>query len=71
MSSDATITPERRIREVLREHPKTVRVFHQLGLDACCGGGRTLADASAAHGLDLEMVLSALRAQIMADRNAA
>jgi regulator of cell morphogenesis and NO signaling len=60
MDIQNTITPETRIKEVLKEHPTTVRVFHRLGLDACCGGSRTLADATAAHGLELEMVMAEL-----------
>lgn len=63
MDTRDTITPEMRIREVLRKYPATVRVFHRLGLDACCGGGRTLTDAAAAHGLELETVMSELREQ--------
>lgn len=60
MSTDSRITPGLRINEVIRSHPETVAVFHELGLDACCGGDRTLAEASAAHGLSVDAVLEAL-----------
>jgi regulator of cell morphogenesis and NO signaling len=61
-STAGRISPEMRINEVIGAHPDTVRVFHELGLDACCGGGKTIAEASLAHRLDLGMVLESLNA---------
>jgi regulator of cell morphogenesis and NO signaling len=60
MTYVSTITKHLRLNEVIRIYPETVKVFHELGLDACCGGDRTVAEAAEAHGLKLEEVLQAL-----------
>jgi len=41
------MTPEtnQTVREIAIHHPATVRIFESLGIDYCCGGKRTLADA--------------------------
>ena len=33
----------------------------QFGLDTCCGGALTLAEAAAHHGLEIEALLAALQ----------
>lgn len=40
-----TITPDQPTRDLAVQHPETVGVLEALGIDYCCGGGRTLADA--------------------------
>jgi regulator of cell morphogenesis and NO signaling len=60
MGIPTTISVDTRINEVIRAHPGTVDAFHRLGLDACCGGDRTIAEAAAAHGLPLGTVLQKL-----------
>lgn len=42
--------------------PGAVAVFQDLGLDACCGGDRSLTEACRLHGLDLPAVLARLDA---------
>jgi regulator of cell morphogenesis and NO signaling len=44
------------------EQPARSRVFEGFGIDYCCGGKRTLADACVAKGLDLRKVTEALNA---------
>lgn len=44
-------------------HPAASRVFRRTGLDYCCGGGQTLADACAPKGLDPRDILSAIAAE--------
>ncbi len=39
------------------------RAFREAGLDYCCGGRQTLADACAAKGLDAQELLESIRAQ--------
>jgi regulator of cell morphogenesis and NO signaling len=41
-------------------HPAASRVFQGFGLDYCCGGRRTLADACAAKGINPDAILSAI-----------
>jgi regulator of cell morphogenesis and NO signaling len=59
MNSIATKT----VREVALEIPGATRVFEQLGIDYCCGGQRSLADACSSAGIsptDVEKSLSTI-----------
>ena len=38
------------VREYALEIPAATRIFEKLGIDYCCGGGKSLADACAAGG---------------------
>lgn len=44
-------------------HPAASRVFKRSGLDYCCGGGQTLADACAKRGIDPREILTAIAAE--------
>lgn len=59
-----TITSETTVGTVATEHPLATRVFARHGIDFCCGGGKPLAEACAAHGLDAETVLAELEQEI-------
>jgi regulator of cell morphogenesis and NO signaling len=48
------------IAELVVEVPARARVFERLGLDYCCGGKRTLADACRERGLDPAAVAAEL-----------
>ncbi len=50
---DATWT----VNEVLRHHPDAVGVLNEMGVDACCGGASSLADAATDAGVRLEELL--------------
>lgn len=65
MSRYGTITADMRINEVVRLHPETVRVFNDLGMDACCGGDRSIEEAAGRHGLELEAVLALLNERVL------
>jgi regulator of cell morphogenesis and NO signaling len=52
------------VAELARSRPQTIRVFQSHGLDFCCGGKRSLADACAAHGLAYERVAADLEAAL-------
>ena len=54
---DATWT----LNDVVRAFPGAVTVFNRFGLDACCGGARTLEEAARLDGVSLEALLAALR----------
>lgn len=45
------LAPEVRIADLARERPATVRVFQKHGIDFCCGGKRSLAEACERHGI--------------------
>ena len=57
LSSDTAIA------DLVLERPSRARVFEQLGLDYCCGGKRSLADACRRRGLDADTVLASLDAE--------
>ena len=48
-----TITPDMTTGAIATEHPELIPELERLGIDYCCNGGRTLAEASASAGLDL------------------
>jgi regulator of cell morphogenesis and NO signaling len=47
-----TIDPDTTLADVVTEHPRLARELERRGLDYCCGGRRTVAEASSAAGLD-------------------
>jgi|SRR5579884_449942 len=51
---------EKTVREIAIENPASTRVFEALGIDYCCGGRRTLTDACASAGVDLNRLLGLL-----------
>jgi regulator of cell morphogenesis and NO signaling len=59
--------------EIALESPAAIGVFEQFGINYCCGGREPLAEACAANGLDVEIVLAGLNTasqhQDSADRN--
>jgi regulator of cell morphogenesis and NO signaling len=59
---DRPWTPATPVGQVVARVPATARVFELVGIDYCCGGGRTLAEAAAAKGLDPDRLLAALLA---------
>ena len=54
------------VNEIIEQHPAAVTVFNSFGVDACCGGDRTLARAAADDGVDLEALVAALVAEVTA-----
>lgn len=48
------------INDVIKAYPVTLPVFNQFGIDSCCGGARTLAQAAQEGGIDLVSFLKAL-----------
>lgn len=55
-------TTERTISEIAAETPSSIRVFESLGIDYCCGGKRSLAEACARAGIGMDSVLKLLDA---------
>lgn len=48
------------VRELALEIPGATRVFEKMGIDYCCGGKRSLVDASAIAGVTFEDVQKSL-----------
>ena len=55
-----TLMPEDTVEAAARRSPSGLRVLQRFGIDACCGGHLTLAQAAAAAGVPVETVLRAL-----------
>lgn len=51
---------EKPVKDIVLEEPETARVFQELGIDYCCQGGLTVAEACAQRGLDPARVWKAL-----------
>ena len=41
------LTATQTVRQLATEIPNATRVFEKLGIDYCCGGGKSLEDACA------------------------
>jgi regulator of cell morphogenesis and NO signaling len=48
------------VGQLVAQKPSRSRFFEKLGIDYCCGGKRSLADACAAKGLDANTILAVL-----------
>lgn len=55
-----TQTMTKTVREVALENPAAARVFERLGIDYCCGGGKSLEEACQAARLNVDEVLDSL-----------
>ena len=55
------ITADSRLSDLAARHPAHLDVLTRHGMDACCGGALTLAQAAAAHREDLAALLAELR----------
>ena len=54
------IDPRLTLGALVTEHPSLARHLERVGLDYCCGGERTLAEACAAAGIELDDVVAVL-----------
>ena len=55
-----TITQRSTLGEIVTSDPSLARDLERRGLDYCCGGARTIAEACADQGLDVDAVLADL-----------
>ncbi len=51
---------EQKVRELAVAVPGATRVFEELGIDYCCGGGKSLREACQKAGISIESVTEAL-----------
>lgn len=54
------------VNAIIARYPETVSVFADFGIDACCGGARTVRDVASRHHMDLGALITAIR--LAADR---
>ena len=59
-----TIDTAATVNEILVQHPVAVSAFNTFGIDACCGGDASLAEAARRDGADLAALIAALDAII-------
>ena len=55
-----TIMPDETVGVAARRSPRALAALRELGIDTCCGGSLTLAQAAAAAGVPTERVLQAV-----------
>lgn len=65
------ITTETTVGEIVRAVPARSRIFENLGIDYCCGGKKSLAEACRANGLDTSAVIAKFMALDDAPHSAA
>jgi regulator of cell morphogenesis and NO signaling len=61
--NNMNIDTAKTVRELAIEIPQATRVFEKLGIDYCCGGGKSLQEACTARNLGVADVLAALDSQ--------
>lgn len=66
MTNDQTITIDTVINDAVLQHPEILPVLEQNGLDACCGGHLTIAEAAARHALPATELVQQLQDAITA-----
>ena len=55
-----SVSTARTVRELALEIPEATRIFERVGIDYCCGGGKSLEEACAAANLSVDEVLDSL-----------
>jgi regulator of cell morphogenesis and NO signaling len=55
-----SVETSKTIRELLLANPAAARTLEQFGIDYCCGGGKSLAEACASASVPIEQVVGAL-----------
>ena len=55
-----SMSTARTVRELALEIPEATRIFEKVGIDYCCGGGKSLEEACAAAHLSVDEVLDSL-----------
>ncbi|OGL39232.1 MAG: hypothetical protein A3C43_07810 [Candidatus Schekmanbacteria bacterium RIFCSPHIGHO2_02_FULL_38_11] len=64
MEAEPLISKDMVINDVIKKYPKTVRIFNELKVDACCGGGNSIEKTARADGVDVDTLLKALNKMI-------
>ena len=62
VSPNSTLTPDTPVGQLVAQRPARTRLLEKLGIDYCCGGGRSLAEACDENDLDPDTVIRMLQA---------
>ena len=54
------VSTQRTVRDLVLENPEATRVFENVGIDYCCGGGKSLEAACAAANLSVDELIDSL-----------
>lgn len=65
MLYEEKLLPTLTVNETIRIYPQTVRIFNTFGIDACCGGAASIADAARRDGVEPERLMRALRESVL------
>ena len=57
-----SLSPDTSVATLVTDRPARARIFERLGIDYCCGGDHSLAEAARKNGLDPETVVQMLDA---------
>jgi regulator of cell morphogenesis and NO signaling len=55
-----SVSMARTVRELVLENPQATRVLEKVGIDYCCGGGKSLEEACAAAKISVDEVIDSL-----------
>jgi len=55
-----SVSTTRTVRELALEIPEATRIFEKVGIDYCCGGGKSLEEACATANLSVDAILDSL-----------
>lgn len=62
-----TFDPTLTVNDAVARYPRTVAVFNEFGIDACCGGAATIEEAARRDGADPDALVEAVRQVIASD----
>lgn len=61
MPTDIALDERWTVNETIARHPATIAVFNRFGIDSCCGGVASIAEAARREGIDAATLLEAVR----------
>lgn len=58
--SSPRIDPRQTVNDVLLKYPAAISALNAFGIDACCGGAKSLSEVAERHKIDLAALLRAI-----------
>ena len=66
MEQKPVITKDMIINDVIKKYPKTITVFKNYKVDACCGGGFSIEKTAGMGGINMDALIKALNNIVLA-----